>query len=139
MAFRMKVIQIPISCLLKRHDKQNLCWNMQIDIHKRNNEFTNIYCNYNKHLNYEAFYYMCENNRIFLQDKNCCPNCTNKSINHYSTTIYKRWPHMITTVNCLKPSALKLHFPLLTCTHKVYTKTTFTHVLHNISSLETPR
>ena len=54
---------------------------MQIDIHKRNNEFTNIYCNYNKHLNYEAFYYMCENNRIFLQDKNCCPNCTNKSIN----------------------------------------------------------
>jgi len=84
----------------KRHDKQNLCWNMQIDKHKRNKGFTNIYCNYNKHLNYEAFYYMCENNRIILQDKNWCPNCNNKSINHYSTTIYKRWTHMITNVNC---------------------------------------
>jgi len=39
---------------------------MQSDKHKRNKEFTNIYCNYNKHLNYEAFYYMCENNRIFF-------------------------------------------------------------------------
>jgi hypothetical protein len=76
---------------------------------------------------------------FFLQDRNWCPNCTNKLINHYSTSIYKRWTHIITTVNCLKPSALKLHFPLLTCTHKVYIKTAFTHVLHNISSLETPR
>lgn len=66
MAFRMKVIQIPISHLLKRHDKQNLCWNMPIDKHKRNKEFTNIYCNCNKHLNYEAFYYMCENKIIFF-------------------------------------------------------------------------
>lgn len=75
---------------------------------------------------------------FFLQDKNWCPNCTNKSLNHYSKTIYKIWTRMITTVNCWKPSALKLHFPLLACTQKVYIKTTFTHVLHNISSLEIP-
>lgn len=56
---------------------------MQIGKHKRNKEFTNIYCNYNKHLNYEAFYYMRENNRIFLQDKNWCPNCTNKLFYNY--------------------------------------------------------
>ena len=43
MAFRKKVIQIHILCLLKRHDKQNLCWNMQYDKHKRNTEFTDIY------------------------------------------------------------------------------------------------
>jgi hypothetical protein len=54
---------------------------MQIDKHKRNKEFTNIYCNYNKYLNYEAFYYMCENNIIFLQEKIGVPTApTNQSI-----------------------------------------------------------
>ena len=44
-------------------------------------EFTNIYCNCNKHLIYEAFYYICENNRIFYKIKIGVPTApTNQSI-----------------------------------------------------------
>lgn len=80
---------------------------------------------------------MFENNRIFYKIKIGDPTAlTNWPI--IILQLFTKDGHIITTVNCLKPSALKLHFPLETQTHKVYINTTFTHVLHNVSSLETP-